>query len=96
MALDPTRLPEAMTEFLTERHLATLTTLRPDGTPHVVAVGFTWDPEAQLVRVITWEGSRKARREAQETVELAREAMGINYLGSPSRAVPDVLAATRK
>jgi PPOX class probable F420-dependent enzyme len=27
--------------FLTERHLATLTTLRADGSPHVVPVGFT-------------------------------------------------------
>ncbi len=48
-----------MLAFLTERHLATLTTLRPDGTPHVVAVGFTWDPESRLARVITGGGSRK-------------------------------------
>ena len=60
MALDPRALPDAETAFLAERHLATLTTLRPDGTPHVVAVGFTWDEEAQLVRVITSGGSRKA------------------------------------
>ena len=60
MALDPRDLPDDVTAFLTERHLATLTTLRPDGTPHVVAVGFTWDAEAQLVRVITNGGSRKA------------------------------------
>ena len=46
--------------FLRERHLATLTTLRPDGTPHVVAVGFTWDAGARLVRVITNGTSRKA------------------------------------
>lgn len=57
---DPRALPEADRVFLSERHLATLTTLRPDGTPHVVAVGFTWDDEAQLVRVITDGGSRKA------------------------------------
>jgi PPOX class probable F420-dependent enzyme len=61
MAHDPTALPPEVTEFLAERHLATLTTIRPDGTPHVVAVGFTWDAEAGLVRVITWAGSRKAR-----------------------------------
>ncbi|MDL9935914.1 TIGR03618 family F420-dependent PPOX class oxidoreductase [Gordonia sp. ABSL1-1] len=48
-------------EFLTERHLATLTTLRADGTPHVVAVGFTWDPDAALARVITFDGSQKVR-----------------------------------
>lgn len=61
MAHDPTALAPEVREFLAERHLATLTTLRPDGTPHVVAVGFTWDAESGLVRVITWAGSRKAR-----------------------------------
>ena len=65
MAHDPLSLDPAITAFLTERHLATLTTLRADGTPHVVAVGFTWDPDAALVRVITWAGSRKARNVAE-------------------------------
>ena len=59
MALDPAALPQDVLTFLRERHLATLTTLRPDGTPHVVAVGFTWDPDAQLARVITNGTSRK-------------------------------------
>lgn len=65
MSLDPRALPEQVHAFLTERHLATLTTLRPDGTPHVVAVGFTWDPDAQLVRVITGGGSRKVQNVRQ-------------------------------
>jgi PPOX class probable F420-dependent enzyme len=47
-------------EFWTERHLCTLTTLRADGTPHVVPVGATLDAEAGLARVITSGGSRKA------------------------------------
>ena len=47
--------------FVTERHLATLTTLRPDGSPHVVPVGFTWDPDAGVVRVTTSGTSTKAR-----------------------------------
>jgi PPOX class probable F420-dependent enzyme len=64
MALDPRTPPDEVTTFLTERHLATLTTLRPDGTPHVVAVGFTWDPDEVLVRVITFASSRKARNVA--------------------------------
>jgi len=59
MAHDPRTLPDDVEAFLAERHLATLTTLRPDGTPHVVAVGFTWDAEQQLVRVITNGASRK-------------------------------------
>jgi PPOX class probable F420-dependent enzyme len=57
VALDPAALPTEASTFLAERHLATLTTLRPDGSPHVVAVGFTWDDG--LVRVITSRGSRK-------------------------------------
>lgn len=47
--------------FWTERHLCTLTTRRPDGTPHVVPVGATFDPDARLVRVISSGGSRKVR-----------------------------------
>ncbi|MCX3060465.1 pyridoxamine 5'-phosphate oxidase family protein [Streptomyces beihaiensis] len=50
------------TDFLSfwrERHLCTLTTLRPDGTPHVVPVGVTYDAEARVARVITDKSSRK-------------------------------------
>lgn len=50
-----------MQEFLTERHLATLTTLRTDGSPHVTAVGFTYDPVDGVVRIISWAGALKAR-----------------------------------
>ena len=64
MAHDPHSLSPEIITFLTERHLATLTTMRLDGTPHVVAVGFTFDPDRALVRVITWAGSRKARNVA--------------------------------
>jgi hypothetical protein len=39
---DPGFDPEAM-EFWTERHLCTLATVRPDGTPHVVPVGAVYD-----------------------------------------------------
>ncbi len=59
MALLPDQLDDAALSFLRERHLATLTTLRRDGSPHVVAVGFTWDDEAGLARVITWSASQK-------------------------------------
>jgi len=61
VALDPSALPEPLRGFLRERHLATLTTARPDGTAHVVPVGFTFDPARTLVRVLTSAGSRKAR-----------------------------------
>lgn len=48
-------------EFWRERHLCTLTTVRPDGTPHVVPVGATLDLEEGIARVITSGGSHKAR-----------------------------------
>lgn len=60
MALDPDDLDDDAMAFLRERHLATLTTLRPDGSPHVVAVGFSYDADAKVARVITWATSQKA------------------------------------
>ena len=61
----PDELPESALEFLREYHLASLTTLRADGSPHVVPVGFSWDPEAGLVRIITRAGSQKVRNAAR-------------------------------
>ena len=47
--------------FWTERHLCSLTTLRADGSPHVVAVGATYDPATMTARIITSDGTVKAR-----------------------------------
>jgi F420H(2)-dependent biliverdin reductase len=47
-------------EFLAERHLATLTTLRADGSPHVVPVGVTYDAATRTAQVITSGTSAKA------------------------------------
>ncbi|MER5605365.1 pyridoxamine 5'-phosphate oxidase family protein [Micromonospora tulbaghiae] len=55
---------ERVARFFADRHLATLTTPRADGTPHVVPVGVTFDPAARLARVITSAGSAKARHVA--------------------------------
>jgi PPOX class probable F420-dependent enzyme len=60
---DPVLTDEGL-RFLTDRHLATLTTLRPDGTPHVTPVGFTWDGETGPARIICSATSRKARNAA--------------------------------
>ncbi|KUJ65718.1 nitrilase [Streptomyces albus subsp. albus] len=59
MAIDPRHPDPAYLSFWRERHVCTLTTLRADGTPHVVPVGATYDPEAGLARVITNKASRK-------------------------------------
>ncbi|MQA62708.1 MAG: acyltransferase [Actinophytocola sp.] len=47
--------------FWTERHLCTLTTVRPDGTAHVVPVGVTLDLPTATARVICSGTSHKAR-----------------------------------
>lgn len=65
MTLDPLHLPESVLDFLRERHLATLTTLRRDGSPHVVPVGFSYDPDTAIVRIITFAGSQKTLNAAR-------------------------------
>jgi PPOX class probable F420-dependent enzyme len=62
--MDPRRLTIAALEFVTERHLATLTTLRADGSPHVVPVGFTYELERGVARVITFAGAVKTTNAA--------------------------------
>ena len=59
--IDPAHPSPELLTFLDEYHLATLTVIRPDGTPHVTPVGFTYDHETTTARVITWATSWKAR-----------------------------------
>lgn len=61
MPQPPDELTDEALAFLGEYHLASLTTLRPDGSPHVVPVGFSYDPDERLVRIITRAGSTKVR-----------------------------------
>ncbi|RKE19880.1 pyridoxamine 5'-phosphate oxidase family protein [Streptomyces sp. TLI_171] len=55
------RLSPSAEHFLAENHLCTFTTVRPNGTPHVAPVRFTWDPVTCTARVMTVEDRRKAR-----------------------------------
>ncbi len=48
-------------QFWTERHLCTVTTLRADGSPHVVPMGVALDLEAQVAWAITSATSQKVR-----------------------------------
>lgn len=73
-------LSPAALEFVTERRLATLTTHRPDGTAHVVPVGFTWDAAGSgdggpLVRVTVQRTSRKARNVSGASGDAPRVAV---------------------
>ncbi|MER5895579.1 TIGR03618 family F420-dependent PPOX class oxidoreductase [Streptomyces sp. NPDC001876] len=82
-------LPAAARAFLALPHTATLATLRPDGTPHVTPVRFTFDAPAGLVRVTTRAGARKARNvaagDAAARVALC-QADGFRWLTLEGRA----------
>lgn len=60
-SVDPGDPDASYLSFWREKHLCTLTTLRPDGTPHVVPVAVTYDPRARLARVVANESSAKVR-----------------------------------
>ena len=59
--MSPENITPEIIAFLTERHLASLTTLRKDGSPHVVPVGFSFDVASNEVRIITFAGSQKVK-----------------------------------
>ncbi|MDD7814422.1 F420-dependent biliverdin reductase [Mycolicibacter sinensis] len=96
MANATTRLTSDALAFLTERHLAMLTTLRADNSPHVVAVGFTFDPKTHIARVITTGGSQKAVNAERAGVAVLSQVDGARWLSlEGSATVNDAAAAVR-
>lgn len=86
MSPTTTRLTNDALAFLGERHLAMLTTLRADGSPHVVAVGFTFDPKTHIARVITTGGSQKAVNADRGGVAVLSQVDGARWLSLEGRA----------
>jgi len=86
MANTTARLTNDALAFLTERHLAMLTTLRPDNSPHVVAVGFTFDPKTHIARVITTGGSQKAVNAERGGVAVLSQVDGARWLSLEGQA----------
>ena len=63
-----------MLEFLAQNTWGVLATLKSDGRPHVSNVGYSYDPEAQLVRVsVTADRAktRNIRRDPRVTLHVA-------------------------
>ena len=86
MANSTARLTDDALAFLTERHLAMLTTLRTDNSPHVVAVGLTFDPKTHIARVITTGGSQKAVNAERGGVAVISQVDGARWLSLEGRA----------
>ena len=67
-------------EFLGERHLASLTTLRADGSPHVVAIAFSYDRAAGLVRIISSDDTQKVRNIERDPRAAVSQVEGPRWL----------------
>ena len=87
-------LTPAGRDFVTERHLATLSTISPDGSIHVVAVGFTW--EDGIVRIITNDGGQKVRNLERDPRATVAQVAGPQWLSIAGHATverdPDAVA----
>lgn len=85
-------LPPGALTMVRERHLAVLATQRADGTAHLVPVGFTWDAEAGVVRVITSGPSVKARNARRGGRAAVSQVDGRRWLTleGPVRVLDDV------
>lgn len=64
--------------FMTEPHLATLSTLHPDGSIHVVAVGFSY--RDGIARVITSGDSRKVANILADGRASLSQVDGVRWL----------------
>lgn len=89
---------ESLTEdgvrFITERHLATLSTIGPHGDIHVVAVGFTVDEG--IVRIITGDSTQKVRNVERDGRATVAQVSGPQWLSIAGSAMierePDAVA----
>ena len=73
--------------FVTERHLATFTSVGPGGVPHATPVGFTWDSEHNIARVITSRSSTKARNVRNGAPVVLCQVDGRHWLSFQGHAV---------
>lgn len=91
MARSPQDLTPDELNFLTDRHLATLTTMRADGTPHVVAMAFGFDAATGRVLMITREGTAKVRHIDAHGYAVVSQLDGPRWLSleGPARVLRD-------
>jgi F420H(2)-dependent biliverdin reductase len=73
------RLPAAAERFLAHSAICTLSTSRPDGSPHVTPVRFSWDSKAGLARVMTVGTRRKARNISENSHARASLCQLVGY-----------------
>lgn len=77
-------LTEDGTRFVSDYHLATLSTMARDGGIHVVAVGFTFVDG--IVRIITSDHSQKVRNVERDPRATVGQVSGPQWLSIAGRA----------
>ncbi|WP_336819952.1 pyridoxamine 5'-phosphate oxidase family protein [Gordonia sp. MMO-8] len=84
-------LSPAADELLAAYHLATLATIRADGTPHVCPVGFTIDRDAGVARVITSDDNQKVKNAERGEYAALTHVDGARWLTveGPARVLRD-------
>lgn len=90
-------LTESELSFLADRHLGTLTTMRADGPPHVIAIAFVYDAGEGLVRIITSDNTQKVRNIERDPRVAVSQVDGPRWLTLEGEAVvtrdPDRVSA---
>ncbi len=94
-------LTDDLVAFWRERHLCTVTTLRPDGTPHVVPMGIVLDVEAEVAWGITSPTSQKALNVRRSGIVAVCQVEGRRWSTIEGRAevrdgADDVAEAVRR
>lgn len=74
-------------QFVTDRHLATLSTLGPTGLIHAAAVGFT--VHEGIVRITTGDGSQKVRNIERDPRATVAQVAGPQWLSIAGHATID-------
>ena len=86
MPRKPADLSSDELDFLSERHLGTLTTLRHDGSPHVVAIAFTFDRQSGLVRIISSDRTQKVKNVERASRAVVCQVEGRRWLALEGNA----------
>jgi PPOX class probable F420-dependent enzyme len=100
MSVPPAALADArLDRFLTREPVVWLSTVRPDGAPHLVPIWFTWDgtsllvfskPEAQKVRNLrTHPVAMLALGEPEDDFDVALAEARVRLLDEPARELPE-------
>lgn len=96
LTLDLDALDRATEDFLTEFHVAVMTTTRPDGSFHAAGIGFTYDLDTRQCWLIAQADSVKVRNIIAGSRALVAQVEGSRWLSLEGTArvddAPEVVA----